>query len=211
MKILITAGPTQEAIDPVRYLTNKSSGKMGYALASAAAQAGHHVLLISGPTSLPIPDDIDFIPVISAEDMYKAVEKYSPDCQIAILCAAVADYRPAQVPSQKIKKTGDNLMLELVKTPDILGSMRDIFHFSGYLVGFAAETENVEAYAREKLLRKKCDLIVANDVSRSDIGFHSGENEVLLIYPTFTDFIERCPKEEVARLLIAQIERLAQD
>lgn len=205
MKFLITAGPTREALDPVRYLTNRSSGKMGYALASAAAEHGQHVILISGPTSLDVPDGIDFIPVESADDMYEAVEHFLPGCDVAILCAAVADYKPAVAATQKIKKTGDTLTLELVRTRDILGSMRDVFGFEGYLVGFAAETNDVENYARGKLVKKKCDLIVANDVSQPGIGFDSSENAVSLIYEGFTDELGKAPKLELAHQIIHQI------
>lgn len=210
MRILITAGPTREAIDPVRYLTNKSSGRMGYALARAAAEHGHHVTLISGPTHLDVPDGIDFVYVESADDMYEAVRTFSPHADAAILCAAVADYKPVSVPDQKIKKTGDTLTLELVRTRDILGSMRDVFQFSGYLVGFAAETQDVEAYGREKLFRKKCDLIVANDVSRPGIGFDSADNEVILIYPEYSEAIEKSSKDEIARTIIHQISLITQ-
>ena len=210
MRILITAGPTREAIDPVRYLTNKSSGRMGYALALAAAEHGHHVTLISGPTSLDVPDGVDFVYVESADDMYEAVKTYSSYNDVAILCAAVADYKPINVPDHKIKKTGETLTLELVRTKDILGSMRDEFRFNGYLVGFAAETRNVEEYAREKLIRKKCDLIVANDVSRPGIGFDSRDNEVILVYPEFSEPLEKASKEEIARTIIHQITRITQ-
>lgn len=205
MKFLITAGPTREALDPVRYLTNRSSGKMGYALAAAAAEHGHHVILVSGPTALDVPDGVDFVQVESADDMYEAVEHFIPGCNIAILCAAVADYKPAVAAAQKIKKTGETLTLELVRTRDILGSMRDAFGFQGYLVGFAAETNDVENYARGKLRKKKCDLIVANDVSQPGIGFDSSENAVSLIYEGFTDTLERAPKSELARQIIHQI------
>lgn len=210
MKFLITAGPTREAIDPVRYITNKSSGRMGYALAAAAAAQGHHVTLISGPTSLPIPDDVDFVYITSADEMYESVEKFVSDTDVAILCAAVADYKPLSVPLHKIKKSTDTMCLELIKTRDILGSMRDVFGFQGYLVGFAAETHDVENYARGKLERKKCDLIVANDVSQAGIGFDSLENEVKLIFPSFTDVIARTTKEEIARILIYQVTKLAE-
>ncbi|MBG7607737.1 MAG: phosphopantothenoylcysteine decarboxylase, partial [Verrucomicrobia bacterium] len=186
MKLLITAGPTREAIDPVRYLTNRSSGKMGYAIAAAAAHAGHQVLLISGPTSLDVPEGIDFLPVESAEEMYQAVANYLPRMEAAVFAAAVADYTPAVSAKQKIKKSGETLSLDLVKTKDILGSARDEMAFTGFLVGFAAETENVESNARIKLEKKGCDLVVANDVSRSDIGFDSHENEALLVFPDRT-------------------------
>ncbi|MDB4578836.1 phosphopantothenoylcysteine decarboxylase, partial [Akkermansiaceae bacterium] len=209
MKILITAGPTQEAVDPVRYLTNRSSGKMGYALAAAAAKRGHRVLLISGPTALDLPEGVDFLPVVSAADMYQAVESQLDKQDIAIFAAAVADYTPAHVADHKIKKDGDQLTLVLEKTKDILGSARSVMNFSGALVGFAAETENLEDNARGKLQRKGCDLVVGNDVSRKDIGFDSSENEVLLVYPDRTESLPKDNKDHLAYHLIELIEDLA--
>lgn len=197
MHILITAGPTREPIDPVRYLTNRSSGKMGYALAHAFAHAGHRVLLVSGPTTLDVPDGVDFLPVQTAAEMHAAVMRYLPTQDIAVFAAAVADYTPAIVEEKKIKKSGETLTLELVRTPDILGSARDAF--TGTLVGFAAETENLEANALRKLVAKRCDLIIANDVSQPGIGFDSDRNEVLLVYP------DRCvplPADDKAHLAI---------
>lgn len=202
MTILITAGPTREPIDPVRYLTNRSSGKMGYALAEVAAQHGHRVILISGPTSIEIPDGIDFIPVETAQEMYKAVERWIQKADIAIFAAAVADYRPATVPKEKIKKNTETLTLELVKNPDILGSAREKMGYSGTLIGFAAETENVENNAREKLTRKQCDIVIANDVSRKDIGFDSSENEILLVYPDKTLPVDKASKSELAHIIL---------
>ncbi|MGJ8678223.1 MAG: phosphopantothenoylcysteine decarboxylase domain-containing protein [Akkermansiaceae bacterium] len=202
MKILITAGPTREAIDPVRYLTNKSSGKMGYSIAAAAAHDSHRVILISGPTNLDIPDHVDYIPVESAEEMYNAVEHWIAGCEIAIFAAAVADYRPAIVPEQKIKKSSDNMTLELVKNRDILGSARSEFGYQGVLVGFAAETENVESNARGKLERKGCDLVIANDVSRKDIGFDSGDNEVTLVFPDHSEPLPKDSKDHLAHVIL---------
>lgn len=198
MKILITAGPTREPIDPVRYLTNRSSGKMGYEIANAATHAGHRVLLVSGPTSLDVPEGVDFIPVETAAEMYDAVANYLPHMDAAIFAAAVADYTPAAPADRKIKKSGDSLSLELVKTKDILGSARDGMGFTGFLVGFAAETENLEANARLKLEKKGCDLVIANDVSRSDIGFDSHENEALLVLPDRTENFPKAPKHDLA-------------
>ena len=203
MKILLTAGPTREPLDPVRYLTNRSSGKMGYALATAAVQAGHEVMLISGPTDLDVPPGVDFLLVERAEEMHRAVADRINRADLAIFTAAVADYRPADVSPQKIKKTGDVLTLELVKTPDILGSARREFGFQGILVGFAAETERLEEHARQKLERKGCDLIVANDVSRQDIGFDSNHNEVLLVYPDRSEALPRDEKEHLAHRILA--------
>jgi len=208
MKVLITAGPTVEAIDPVRYLTNRSSGKMGYALAAAAAKRGHSVLLISGPTALAIPDGVDFLPVESAAEMYQAVSSQIARHDIAIFAAAVADYTPAHVADQKLKKNGEEMTLTLKRTKDILGSARGVMNFSGTLVGFAAETENLEEYARDKCLRKNCDLVIANDVSQKEIGFDSSENEVSLVYPDRTETLPRDSKEHLAFHLIEVIESL---
>lgn len=202
MKFLITAGPTREALDPARYITNRSSGRMGYALAGAAKHDGHEVILISGPTSLDVPAGVDFIHVESAQEMYEAVRDMVKYADVAILCAAVADYRPVAFSEQKIKKDGERMVLELERTPDILGSMRDVFGFKGTLVGFAAETQDVEDYARGKLERKKCDFIVANDVSRTDIGFDSRENEVALVFPDHTEYLEKDTKEHIAMHII---------
>lgn len=204
---LITAGPTREPIDPVRYITNRSSGKMGYALAGAAAHEGHRVTLISGPCDIEVPNGVDFLPVETAADMYDAVQRYIKKADVAIFAAAVADYRPASVPEQKIKKTGDTMTLELVKNPDILGSARDIFDYTGVLVGFAAETENVIENARKKLIRKKCDFVVANDVSRKDIGFDSNDNEVSLVYSAH---IESLPLDDKYQLSIAIVKKALQ-
>ena len=148
MNILVTAGPTREALDPVRYLTNRSSGKMGYALANAGAQLGHRVTLVSGPTSLDIPINVDYIPVETAQEMFEAVSIHIAGQDAAIFSAAVADYRPAAFAENKIKKFSERLMLELVRNADILGSARSEFSYEGILVGFAAETEKLEENAK---------------------------------------------------------------
>ena len=205
MKILITAGPTREAIDPVRFLTNRSSGKMGYAIADAAVHAGHQVLLVSGPTSLDVPAGVDFIPVESAAEMYDVVARYLPKMGAAFFAAAVADYTPVKVSDQKIKKERDCLSLELVKTRDILGSAREVMGFEGFLVGFSAETEHLEANARVKLEKKGCDLIVANDVSRGDIGFDSSENEALLVFKDRIEIFDKAPKHDLAMYLLSML------
>lgn len=214
MKLLVTAGPTREPLDPVRYLTNRSSGRMGYAIAEAGVKAGWTVDLVSGPVSIPVPAGATLHQVETAQQMWETVrrlvsEKAScPD--VAILSAAVADYRPKTVVPQKIKKTGESLLLELERTPDILGSMRPLFGFTGCLVGFAAETENLLANAQDKLHRKGCDLVVANDVSRPDTGFDSDENEVMLCLPSgTTELIPKQPKLELAREIIGRVHALA--
>lgn len=209
MHVLVTAGPTREALDPVRYLTNRSSGKMGYAMADAFARAGHAVLLISGPTQLDVPEGLDFLPIETAEEMFDAVKCYIGKMDAAVFAAAVADYRPAKVSDQKIKKAGETLTLELVRTPDILGSVRGEFGFAGTLVGFAAETQNLEANAREKLQKKGCDLVIANDVSKPGIGFDSDRNEVLLVFPGHVESMPEDEKHHLAPRLVREIERLA--
>lgn len=205
VKILVTAGPTREPIDPVRYLSNRSSGRMGYAVADAFAKAGHRVLLISGPTSIDIPEGVDFIPIETAAEMFEAVEHHLPGCEIAVFAAAVADFTPAIPHDEKIKKSGGDMTLTLVPTRDILGSARDPLGFKGTLVGFAAETSDLLANAREKLTRKKCDLVVANDVSRSDIGFDSHDNEVTLVWPEGDEPVERASKHEIATLIAEKV------
>ncbi len=205
MKVLITAGPTREPIDPVRFLSNRSSGKMGYALAGAFAHEGHSVLLVSGPTNLDVPAGVDFIPVETAASMHDAVARAIGRMDIAIFAAAVADYTPAHPEARKLKKSGDHLSLELVKTVDILGSARGALGFEGTLVGFAAETENLEANAREKLVRKRCDLIIANDVSQPGIGFDSDHNQVLLVYPNHSTELPFASKHALAMELVEVI------
>lgn len=214
MKILITAGPTREPLDPVRYLTNRSSGRMGYALAEAAVAAGFTVDLVSGPTSLPVPEGATVHKVETAQQMWETVQRLSsgpensPD--IAIHAAAVADYRPKVVADQKIKKQAESLTLELERTPDVLGSMRSTFGFTGFLVGFAAETQDLVVNAQVKLRRKGCDLVVANDVSRQDTGFDSRENEVMLCLPSGeTELIPKQSKQTLAREIIRRVVALA--
>ncbi len=205
MNVLVTAGPTREPLDPVRFLSNRSSGKMGYELASAFARDGHKVLLVSGPTALDVPEGVDYLPVETAAGMHEAVGHHIGRMDIAVFAAAVADYTTAAPATRKIKKSADTLTLELVKTPDILGSARQTFGFTGTLVGFAAETENLEANARGKLTRKGCDLIIANDVSQPGIGFDSNHNEVLLVYPDHARPLPRASKHELAHQLVQAI------
>lgn len=210
MKILITAGPTREPLDPVRYLTNRSSGKMGYALAEAARDRGHEVTLISGPVTLPSPEGMTVVKVETARQMYEAVSSHLDEQETAIFSAAVADYRPVARAEQKIKKSGETLTLTLEKTEDILGSARSVFGFTGYLVGFAAETERLLEHAHDKLVRKGCDLVIANDVSQAGIGFDSAENEVTLCLPDASPFpLPRQSKAALARELIAFITQQA--
>ncbi|RYD36534.1 MAG: phosphopantothenoylcysteine decarboxylase [Verrucomicrobiaceae bacterium] len=197
MHFLITAGPTREALDPVRYLSNRSSGKMGYAIASAARAAGHEVTLVSGPVSLPDPDGVTVVRVTSAQEMFEAVMTALPGAQVAVFAAAVADYRPVRVEDQKIKKRGGTLTLTLERTPDILGSAR-ASGYRGILVGFAAETENLLANAADKMRRKGCDLLAANDVSCTATGFDTDDNEITLLFPDGA--VRPLPAQPKARL-----------
>lgn len=178
ISIVITAGPTREAIDPVRYISNHSSGKMGFAIAQAAAQMGAQVTLISGPVSLATPNNVNRINVDSAQSMFQASMQQATTHQVFIGCAAVADYRPSQVADQKIKKTSDNdeMVITMVKNPDIVASVAALKENRPFTVGFAAETQDVERYARGKLARKNLDMICANDVSQQGLGFNSDDN-----------------------------------
>lgn len=205
--VLITAGPTQENIDPVRYITNHSSGKMGFALAEAAVEAGARVTLVTGPVHLPTPDRVQRVDVVSARDMLAACEAAMP-CDLLIASAAVADYRPEVVAAHKLKKdptSGEGLLLQLVRNPDILATLaqREDRPFS---VGFAAETENLLDYAARKLKDKNLDLIVANDVANPSIGFNSDENAITVIdRDLHPSIFAQTSKGKIARQLIAFI------
>lgn len=206
--ILITAGPTQEPLDPVRYLSNRSSGKMGYALAQAAIGRGARVILISGPVSLNPPAGAEVIHVRTAAEMRDAVFANLDPATVVIKCAAVADFRPSTEARQKIKKTSARISLELDPTPDILAELGRR-RGDRLLIGFAAETENLEQEARRKLESKNCDMVVANLVGQSETGFESDVNEVALLLRT-GEFIElpRASKREVAERILSQILRL---
>lgn len=183
LKILITAGPTQEPIDPVRYITNRSSGRMGYALARAAVMRGASVELISGPTALTPPMGVDFYPVKNAEEMKTKVFGLAVNMDVIIKAAAVADYRPEKASDEKIKKKDDRLSIDLVRNPDILSELGSEKHKNRYiLVGFAAETGNLVSNAREKLKDKNLDMIILNDVTKKDSGFDVDTNRVRIIY-----------------------------
>ncbi|MGL4268917.1 MAG: bifunctional phosphopantothenoylcysteine decarboxylase/phosphopantothenate--cysteine ligase CoaBC [Plesiomonas sp.] len=182
VSVLITAGPTREALDPVRFISNHSSGKMGYAIAAAAAARGAKITLVSGPVNLPTPAGVKRIDVESALQMQSAVMTEVTHHQIFIACAAVADYRAASVAPEKIKKTGDEISLTLVKNPDIVAGVGAMTSQRPFVVGFAAETQNVEQYARDKLARKNLDLICANDVSLPGQGFNADQNALHLFW-----------------------------
>jgi len=202
--VLITAGPTQEAIDPVRFISNHSSGKMGYALAQAAHQAGAQVQLVSGPVSVSVPAGVECTQVISAEDMLQAVLQRVPSAHIVIGCAAVSDYRPSVVAAQKIKKQSSAMQLALSPNPDILKQLVGLPN-APFMVGFAAETENVEAYAQAKLIDKHLDLIVANQVGRADRGFGGDENAAVVLGQDFRHVLPLQSKLDLAHAIISII------
>ena len=182
MRFLVTAGPTREPIDPVRYISNRSSGKMGYAIAEAVLAEGHDVTLISGPVNVAPPHDARLISVSTSDQMFEAVHQHVDKCDICVLCAAVADYKPAHVSSNKIKKQSEKFSLELVPTRDILTSLGQRQDRQFVLVGFAAETDHLEENATKKLRAKNCDIIVANDVSDANSGLESDVNEVTILF-----------------------------
>lgn len=223
--LLITAGPTREALDPVRYLSNFSTGKMGFALAQAAAEAGAKVTLIAGPVALDTPPHVERIDIVSARDMLEAVQKHLPQSSLFIASAAVADFRPISAQDSKIKKAvgEDRMTLEMVKNPDILACVAASEN-APFTVGFAAETNDVIKHAGEKMQRKGINMIIANDVSRDDIGFGADANEVAVLFnqalaksavnsadenalaqPAAQTIIEKCDKQQLARRLIALI------
>lgn len=207
MHILVTAGPTREFLDPVRFLSNRSTGKMGYALAVAAHTRGHTVRLISGPVALAQPEGVLCLPVISAADMLQAVLENLAWADVLIMAAAVADWRPRMIAMQKLKKASMSDTLRLERTQDILVAVQARRRADQYIVGFAAETDAVESAAREKLLRKGLDLMVANDVSRTDAGFGVDTNIVTLLARDREDVaLPLLSKQEVAEHILARME-----
>ncbi|RQW61741.1 bifunctional phosphopantothenoylcysteine decarboxylase/phosphopantothenate--cysteine ligase CoaBC [Vibrio viridaestus] len=205
--VLITAGPTQEAIDPVRYITNHSSGKMGFELAQAASNLGAKVTLVSGPVNLSTPLGVHRLDIKSAAEMHSKVMEVASNHDIFISCAAVADYRPADVAEQKIKKTDDNdeMTLKMVKNPDIVASVASMEKGRPFTVGFAAETQNVASYAKAKLERKKLDLICANDVSVAGQGFNSDSNALTVYWPDGEHVFPLTSKSQLALALMSFI------
>jgi len=211
-RVAITAGPTREALDPVRFLSNHSSGKMGFALAAAAERAGAEVTLIAGPVNLPTPPRVKRLDVTGALEMRDAAERAADLCDIFIAAAAVADFRPAEVAQQKIKKREDKVeeTLALVKNPDIVAGIAARTKLRPFTVGFAAETEKVIEHAQGKLARKKLDMIIANDVSAPDSGFDSDRNAVTVIDATGSEALPPALKTELAGQLIEIIATRAQ-
>ena len=208
--VVVTAGPTREALDPVRYLSNHSSGKMGFAIAEACVEAGARVTLIAGPVSLPTPARLKRVNVVSADEMLLAAQAAVEGADVFVATAAVADYRPARVAEQKIKKSADVIALELIKNPDIVATIA-ARPDRPFVLGFAAETEKVIEHAREKLLRKKLDMIACNDVARADIGFQSDDNALTVIWADGDRHLDKAGKTVIARQLVELLdERLQQ-
>jgi phosphopantothenoylcysteine decarboxylase/phosphopantothenate--cysteine ligase len=206
--VLVTAGPTEEPLDPVRFISNRSSGKMGYALAQAAAQRGARVILVSGPVKLPEPAGVQVIHVRTAVEMRNAVMEHLAEASIIVKSAAVADYHLSRVPQHKVKKTSARMSLDLDPTPDILAELGQK-KGDRLLIGFAAETENLTDSARQKLKTKNCDMVVANLVNQEGTGFESDQNEVILVLRTGETIpIARAPKREIADRIFDQVTKL---
>ena len=203
--ITITAGPTREPLDPVRFISNHSSGKMGYALAEAALLLGANVNLISGPVTIKAPIGANLINIESAEQLLNEALVYAPQSDAFIGCAAVADYRAGEVATQKMKKQGDELTLTLVKNPDVIAAVANIEKNRPYTVGFAAETQNVESYAKDKLVNKNLDMICANDVSQSGLGFNSDQNALTLYWQNKQLELPVSSKSTIALKVIEQL------
>ncbi|SJL83564.1 bifunctional phosphopantothenoylcysteine decarboxylase/phosphopantothenate--cysteine ligase CoaBC [Vibrio palustris] len=206
-RVLLTAGPTREALDPVRYISNHSSGKMGFALAAAAAQLGADVTLVTGPVTLNTPEGVTRLEVISASDMHTAVMEHAPYHDVFIGCAAVADYRAAHIAEQKMKKTdnSDQMTITMVKNPDIVAAVAALAENRPYTVGFAAETQDVASYARGKLLKKNLDMICANDVSVAGQGFNSNDNALTVYWHDGEHSLPLASKKQLAHSLMLLI------
>ena len=204
-RVLITAGPTREPIDPIRFISNRSSGKMGYALASAFNAAGCNVKIISGPSSLPFPDACDVVKIETAQEMYHEVHKSLKGIDIFVSAAAVSDYFSEKVDEHKIKKNDEKMSLRLIKSPDILSSVTSL-RSHPFCVGFAAETDNIEVYAKEKLIKKELDMIIANKVG-SNLGFDSDENSVLVLWNGGSKRFKKQLKISLAEQLVQLISK----
>lgn len=213
-RVIITAGPTREAIDPVRYISNHSTGKMGFALAEACRDAGAHVTIIAGPVNLPTPLGVKRINIDSAHELLQTCQaQVDAGCEVFIATAAVADYRTREVAPQKIKKSVDEMLLDLIKNPDIVATIA-ARPDAPFMVGFAAETQNIEQYAHGKLVRKKLDMVAVNDVSRADIGFGSDNNAMTVFfadeYHLQREVLPKAPKAQIAQQLVECIAKAQQ-
>jgi phosphopantothenoylcysteine decarboxylase/phosphopantothenate--cysteine ligase len=205
VRFVVTAGPTREPLDPVRFISNRSSGKMGYAIAEAAIADGDDVTLISGPVCLEPPRDARIVRITTSDELHDAVREATRDCDVLVMCAAVADYKPTNFNAQKSEKQRAKFSIELQPTTDILASIASADR-NFFVVGFAAETHDIEERALKKLRAKNCDMIVANDVSRSDSGMESDENEVVIFTRDGeSQRIVRAQKKIIARELVKKI------
>ena len=210
MRLAVTAGPTREAIDPVRFISNRSSGKMGYAIAEAALAAGHDVKLISGPVSIARPVGAQFISITTSDELHQEVHRAIRKCDVLVMCAAVADYKPAKIEPRKMKKRKTPFALKLIPTRDILASLPQ-GNREFLVVGFAAETHDLKINARRKLLEKNCDVIVANDVSKTDFGMESDTNAVTIFLRSGeSKTISRTSKKIIARELVKIISKMSE-
>jgi phosphopantothenoylcysteine decarboxylase / phosphopantothenate---cysteine ligase len=210
VRFVVTAGPTREAIDPVRFISNRSSGKMGYAIAEAALKTGHDVKLISGPASIAPPAGARFIPITTSDQLYDEVHRAIRKCDVLVMCAAVADYKPAKIKPRKMKKARTPFALELVPTRDILASLPQTPR-AFLVVGFAAETHDLKIKALKKLREKNCDVIVANDVSKTDSGMESGMNAVTIFFRSGeSKTIPRTSKKIIALELVKIISKMSE-
>ncbi|MDQ3118809.1 MAG: hypothetical protein M3Q89_04470 [Verrucomicrobiota bacterium] len=199
MRIVVTAGPTREPIDPVRFISNRSSGKMGYALAEAALESGHDVTLISGPVALSVPEGARLVKIVSADELFEAVHQHVRECDALVMCAAVSDYKPLTAAPRKMAKQRGDWKLPLTPTRDVLASLPQADR-EYLVVGFAAETHDVAVSARKKLHAKNCDVIIANDVSGSDVGMECDDNEVTVFFREGGEKqIPRARKKVIAR------------
>jgi len=207
VRFVVTAGPTREAIDPVRFISNRSSGKMGYAIAEAALAKKHEVTLISGPASIAPPRGAKNVSITTSDELHDAVRRAIRECDVLVMCAAVADYKPAAISARKMKKRKAAFALKLVPTRDILVSLPKRRRY--LVVGFAAETHDLKQNARKKLLTKNCDAIVGNDVSGSETGMESDENEVTIFFRNGeSKKISRASKKIIARELVKIIAKM---
>jgi phosphopantothenoylcysteine decarboxylase/phosphopantothenate--cysteine ligase len=207
VRFVVTAGPTREAIDPVRFISNRSSGKMGYAIAEAALAKKHEVTLISGPASIAPPRGAKNVSIITSDELYDAVHRAIRECDVLVMCAAVADYKPAAISARKMKKRNTSFALKLIPTRDILVSLPKRRRY--LVVGFAAETHDLTQNAQKKLRAKNCDAIVANDVSGTDTGMESDENEVTIFFRNDeSKKISRASKKIIARELVKIIAKM---
>jgi phosphopantothenoylcysteine decarboxylase/phosphopantothenate--cysteine ligase len=207
VRFVVTAGPTREAIDPVRFISNRSSGKMGYAIAEAALATKHQVTLISGPAAITPPRGAKVVHITTADELHRAVQRSLRRCDVFVMCAAVSDYKPAAPSARKLKKQKSAFALKLIPTRDILASLPKRRRFA--VIGFAAETHDLRIHAERKLRAKNCDAIVANDVSGTEIGMESDENEVAIFFRDGeTKKIPRASKKKIARELVKIFEKI---